>query len=191
MSWRDGDDDPGRHRGNMVQARILEQRVREGGGYEVRVEMPGGYILDKIPVAAGNKFVGGGPTNTAWLSVRNGDKNHFEAHFLSSDPAQEHTPTKPTGFIQNPSNKKQYLSIDGDLVKLQTDGKDTVINDKYTVTADGIIKGPNGVSFNLETGEVKGSALSINLNTGAITGDISLNGNLVASGNVSDGVNTP
>lgn len=170
MSWGQDEDNHGRHRGNTVQGELLAQRKREGGGYEVKVKLPGGYILDKIPVAAGNRYVGPGAAHTVHLTLRNGDKNQYEALWLAGDPKKEYTPEKVEGFLQNPNNPDQRITFNDDGVQVRTAGKDTVFNEKYTLTANGILKGPNGVSVNLETGLVSGTNNTINLNTGQITG---------------------
>jgi hypothetical protein len=172
-----------RHRSHGFQAELLEQKPRPGGGYYVKVRLPGGYELDKIPLKAGHVYVGKGESHTAWLEHRNGDKNKFEATHVSADPKHEHIPETPTGFHQNPANKKQYSSVDKDGIHHETDGKPVTWNSKFTLSAKGVLKGP-GCELDLTTGILKGAALSVNVKTGEIIGNILLKGSLKATGTV-------
>ncbi|MGE3645452.1 MAG: hypothetical protein AB7F96_16510 [Beijerinckiaceae bacterium] len=139
MAWP-GDDPDDRPRVTSFQGVPLKQYPRPGGGYAVDVQLRGGFILKEIPLAAGNVFVGGGPNKTVWLTQRETDRNKIEAYRIAGDPKKEYTPTEPEGFIQNPDNPKQRMRINGKSANIDTDGKDTKVNDTITMTAKGDVK---------------------------------------------------
>lgn len=174
-------DSQSRHNASGFQVQILEQKPRDGGGYEAKVRMPGGYILEKIPIAPGNTFVGGGKAHTGWMTMRQGDKNKFEITHVSGDPSKAYTPETPSGFVQNPANKNQRVVADKDGVHIQTDGKPVKINDKVEISKDGVLKWEGGASFDLKNGILKGSNNTINLNTGEITGPLTSSGPIHAT----------